>query len=255
MERLMEANSVASLMRRRERPKSITPRQVESAAGTERRGFSKALKVPVRTEICLRSLRSSQKREYSLPQARRTRLGQLAAAGNTDFRRTMPRPPQQFHAMPLLRSPKRRGAKVSETLAGSARKLSLRPRNGVLLRVSSSAGFRLPLMQLRQLPAVLFRRELRSQLINPPGQPLASAGAVRVAGGRWGTSETALYISAPLIQSHAAWIQQPDFRDISRLNAPAGALLPGTATARTARVPIELQAGLRYTTGTEEERG
>src|SRR3974390_3275124 len=56
MDRLMEANKVANLMRRREMPKVIVPQQVESNAPLDYRAFSQPEPMPLRPSVVLREI-------------------------------------------------------------------------------------------------------------------------------------------------------------------------------------------------------
>jgi hypothetical protein len=255
MERLMEANTIANLVRRRDRPRSIAPKQVESAAALLRRGFTQLRPLAVQATIRLKPLGVPRKWGGGLRQAHRIQVAQIHAVGGDNLSRAMAvlRP---SIGLRLFLGARRVGIKTSDRIAAPSRRISVWPRRGVLLRITGNAGFRIPPVELRQLRMRLSAAKLNPKFKYSSGGLVGHLGATRLVEQKWSALRARLYVAPAGFQFRQPWSgAAPEFKDISRLKEAAGAIPPGPMAAREARVPIGLQATMRYTASGEEERG
>src|ERR1051326_2877496 len=128
MDRLMEANNVANLMRRRERPKSIMPNGLDSRAAVERRAYDQGPPMPVR---------SSAITDMRVPQAsgEAVRLGQsrqghialvrFRVLGTEDARHEMQIQKGRFTGVFLLPRMRPGGVRSSDRGAAPARQIPM----------------------------------------------------------------------------------------------------------------------------------
>lgn len=256
MDRLMEANTVASLMRRRERPKNIVPKLTDSASSLERRGFSQGPPIPVRPGFVMRSAHMSLGTGNGLGHASRTQIAlvRFHVLGTGDARHSMNVLPRPSHGLFLLPKPRRAGRGGSERTMAPAREISPAPLAGVMLRVSGSAGFRLPRVQVRQVVPDRSTSTLRAGFKDLAGRPFSRLLEARTTSEQWSALRTGLHVTAPRFAFYQPWSGlRAGLRQISGTNT-AGAIPPVPVMPRMAQVRIELQESMRYAINSEEDR-
>ena len=101
----MEANTVANLMRRRERPKSIVPKLIDCASSLERRSFSQGPPMPVRPGIVLeKCAHVARHRQAASARPARTQIAlvRFHVLGTGDARHSMSVLPRRSQGLFLL---------------------------------------------------------------------------------------------------------------------------------------------------------
>jgi hypothetical protein len=256
MDRLMEANTVANLMRRRERPKAIIPNRVDCASSLERHGFLQAPAMPVRPGIMPKAVRRSIGNLGSLGQVRRTQTVRLRfhVLGTGEARRSVGAPPRRLRGLFLLPKVRSGGLRGCDRVGAPARTLSVSAQRGVLLRVSGSAGFRPPQLAVRQVQPAFSIKTIRAGFMNSGAQRMARPSAMRTFTEQWSGLRTKSSVVAPGVSFERPWSGlRPHFREID--GSAAHAIAPGPVTVRPAQVRFELQDSMRYAIGSEEDKG
>jgi hypothetical protein len=114
----------------------------------------------------------------------------------------------------------------------------------------------MPAVEVRQLRPPFSTRKLNPQFKYSSGGLAGHPGAIRLVEQKWSELRARLYVAPAGFQFQQPWSGAAQkLKDISQLNEAVGAIPPGSVAARVARVPIELQAGMRYINSAEEERG
>jgi hypothetical protein len=257
MDRLMEANTVANLMRRRERPKTIVTTPMDSASSLERRSFAQGLPMPARAGILIKEMRVSSGRGNGLGQGRRSRVAlvRFHVLGTEDARHGMSVSWRRTRGLFLVPKSRRGGMLATDRTAATAREIPAPALRGILLRVSGSAGFRPQGVQVRSVEPRHSTKAIRGGFRKAAGQPIARPAAIRSHGEQWSTLRTGLHIAEPGSPLYPPWSGlRPGFRGVWGSSTAAGAIPPGPGTARMAQVRIELQESVRYAISTEEDR-
>ena len=258
MDRLMEANKVANLMRRRELPKAIVPQQTDSGAPLEPRSFSEGAPMPVRPGIFVKELRTqSGVKGLRLGQSRRTQVAlvRFHVLGTGESRRSAE---LLFHrSIGLFLSPRSRrgGMRSSERAPAPWRGTRISARPGEQLRVSGNAGFRLRQIELRPIQPRLRTTAIRRDLCKLGGRTANRPVEARASVEQWSALRTRLHVTEPAFMFYQPWSAlRPELREFPRLTTPAGAVPTGPVAARVAQVRIELQESIRYAISSEEDR-
>lgn len=259
MDRLMEANNVANLMRRRELPKIIVPKQLESGASLERRVYSQGVPMPLRVGVVTRSVQVSNARAKGprLGQSRRAQIAlvRFNVLDTEGARHQMPLPRRPAQGLFLLPKPRRGGMRSSERAAAPVRKPRVQAQCGEMLRVSGNAGFVLRGVEVGHVKVALATQPIRAKNKATSARALDREVQVRTPGEQWSALRTRLYVARPKFSFSQPWNSlRPGSRDIPRWNTAAGTVPPGPEAARVAQVRIELQEGMRYAISAEEDR-
>lgn len=256
MDRLMEANNVASLMRRRERPKNIVPNPADNPSSLEHRGFSQGPAIPVRPGVVMRSAHLSVGPGNGLGHVSHTQIAlvRFHVLGSDDARHSMNVAPKSSRGLFLLPNPRRGGRSGSDRTMAPAREVSLAPHPGVMLRVSGSAAFRLPRVQVRQLMPAHSSNTIRAGFKDLADVPFSRPLEPRATGEQWSALRTSLHVTAPRFAFYAPWGgARAGLRQISGPDT-AAAIPPVPVAPRVAQVRIELQESMRYAISSEEDR-
>jgi hypothetical protein len=257
MDRLMEANTVANLMRRRERPKSIVPKQVNCASSLERRSFAQGPPMPVRAGMLIRHPGMSISGGSGLGHIRRmqTALVRFRVLGTQDARHRMFFWRRRSQKLFLLPRSQQGGISVSGRTAAPARQISPSALRGVMLRVSGSAGFRLPRVAVPQVGPSPSTNTIRAGFKNPAGRSRTRPSATRADSEQWGALRTGLYVAEPRFAFRQPWSGlRPGPMDIPASSTAVPAIRLGPVTARMAHVRIDLRESMRYAISSEEDR-
>ena len=259
MDRLMEANNVANLMRRRELPKIIVSKPIESSTSMEWRSYSQGISMPARPGVIIKSIRLGSNRGKG-PRLGHSGRAQIALVRfnvleTEGARHEMPPPRRASQSLFLLAKQRRGGMRSSERPAAPARKPKFQAQRGDLLRVSGNAGFVLRSLVVRHVRVSLSTQAIRPKAKRTPTRPLDRESQVRAQGEQWSALRTRLYVAEPNFSFHQPWNSlRPGPRDIPGSNTAAGTVPAGPGAARVAQVRIELQEGMRYAISTEEDR-
>jgi hypothetical protein len=255
MDRLMEANKVANLMRRRELTKALVVAQADSAASLERRVFAETADMPVRTGVITRQLRvtPSGSGAAGLGECKRTEVAlvRFHVLETEQSRRSLPLIGRKKLGLFLpARNQSLRGSRRS---AAPSIPLALKEVEGDLLRVSRSAGFHLRKMELPSVDARLSTHAIRGGLKKAVNQLKNRLLPARSFSEQWSAIRSRLYVPEPQFLYHGPWkglgagpMELPGPR------VAGGA--PPSAT-RLAQVKIELQETMHYAISSEEDRG
>ncbi len=258
MDRLMEANKVANLMRRREMPKPIVPQQVESGSSLEQRSFAQPLAMPVRATVVLKETRiAGGGKGARLGQSRRAQIAlvRFHVLATGEKRRASKIALHPSLALFLAPRNRRGGMRASDRPAAPSRKIQVGARRGDMLRVSGNAGFRLRPVATRHIQARLKTSAVRPGMKPVSGRPVDRTSEVRTAFEQWSALRTRLYVAKPSFSSYKPWSDaRPELHEVPRFKTAAGAVPPGPVAARVAQVRIELQETMRYAISSEEDR-
>jgi hypothetical protein len=259
MDRLMEANKVANLMRRREMPKVIVPQQLESGAPLSCRPFSEPRKIPIRHGVQLRETKiaSAIGKGPRLGQSRRVQIAlvRFHVLGTGDKRHEAKVLVRSSLALFLVPKSRRGGMRDSDRPAAPSRKLKVGARRGDLLRVSQNAGFRLHRVEVRHVKPRLKTTAPRPGMRKAKGNPLNRPSEFRLSTEQWSGLRTRLHVAEPEFSYYKPWSgERPELREVPGSTTAAGAVPPGPIAARVAQVRIELQETMRYAISSEEDR-
>jgi hypothetical protein len=259
MDRLMEANNVANLMRRRELPKPIVPQQMESSASLERRSFSDGQSMPVRPGVVIKEARigTSKGKGPRLGQSRRAQVAlvRFHVLGTGESRRSLDIAIRRSIALFLLHRSRRGGMRSADRPPAPSRKIDVAARRGELLRVSGNAGFRLRRAEVRHVKPYLINVPIRPGVRTFQGPALKRTGEVRSTNEQWSALRTRLYVARPAFSSYQPWSGvRPELQDVPGSMSAVGAVQPGSVAARVAQVRIELQESMRYAISSEEDK-
>lgn len=259
MDRLMEANNVANLMRRREMPKVIVPQQVESGTPLSYRPFSETCRIPARHGIVLKetAIAGGTGRGPRLGQSRRTQVAlvRFHVLGTGDARRQAKVLVHSSLALFLMLKTRRGGMRASDRPAAPSKRLEVGARRGDLLRVSGNAGFRLDRVRVRHVKPQLQTTAPRLGVRKTKDNLRNQAAEVRTAVEQWSGLRSRLYAAAPAFSYYKPWSsQRPELRALPASTTAAGAAPPGLLAARVAQVRIELQESMHYAISSEEDR-
>jgi hypothetical protein len=258
MDRLMEANNVANLMRRREMPKPIVPRQVESSASIDPRSFSEPLAMPMPHGVVLRPTQvGGSGKGARLGNSRRAQIAlvRFHVLGTGERRRESKIALHPSLALFLLPRSRRGGMRASDRPAAPSRKLGTSPRRGDMLRVSGNAGFRLRPVATRHINPFLKTSPARPGMRPISGRAVDQTSEFRTGVEQWSALRTRLYVAKPAYSYYKTWSGvRPDLREVPGSTTAAGAVPPGPVAARVAQVRIELQETMRYAISSEEDR-
>ena len=259
MDRLMEANNVANLMRRRELPKAIVPQQVESGTSLERRGISNGLPMPLRSGVVLRETRIAESGGKSprLGQSRRAQIAlvRFHVLDASEKRHHAKVALKRSIALFLLPRSRRGGMRASDRPAAPSRRIKTPARRGDMLRVSGNAGFRLRTFEVRHIKPRLITTQIRPGAKKSACQPMGRPGEFRFSGEQWSARRSRLYVAKPEFSFYKPWSGlRPELQEVPGSTSAAGAVPAGPLAARVAQVRIELQETMRYAISSEEDR-
>jgi len=259
MDRLMEANKVANLMRRRELPKPIIPQPTDSGASLERRVISQGPPMPVRSAIVTKdvAIAAGSGKRPRLGQSRRAQVAlvRFHVLGTGEARRAATLLLQRSLSLFLSPRYRRGGMRSSERPAAPWRRMGLSPRRGELLRVSGSAGFRLRPVEVRHVKPRLPSVQIRPGIRQFGGETVDRPVEVRAACEQWSAIRTRLYVAQPEFSFCQPWSGvRSELREVPGSNPAAGTVPAGPDAARVAQVRIELQESMHYAISSEEDR-
>jgi hypothetical protein len=250
MDRLMEANKVANLMRRRELPKPIVPQQMESSTRLNHRLFSEPLAMPMPHGVILRQTQvggSGQTTRLGNSRRAQISLVRFHVLGTGERRRESKIALHPSLALFLLPRSRRGGMRASDRPATPSRKLAASPQRGDMLRVSGNAGFRLRPVATRHIKPFLKTSRARPGMRPISGRAVDQSSDFRAGVEQWSALRTRLYVAKPAYSYYKTWSGvRPELREVSGSTTAAGAVPPGPVAARVAQVRIELQESMRY---------
>jgi len=259
MDRLMEANKVANLMRRRELPKPIVPQQAESGSSLERRGVLNGLAMPVRPGIVIRETRIG-KSSGKGPRLGRSRRAQIALVrfhvlDTGEKRYEVGIAISRSLGLFLLPRSRRGGMRASDRPAAPSRRLKVSGRRGDMLRVSGNAGFRLRTCEIRHTKPRLVTSPIRPGVRKSSGRSMNREAELQLSTEQWSARRSRLYVARPEGSFCKPWsATRPELREVPGSTAAAGAVPASPVGARVAQVRIELQETMRYAISSEEDR-
>lgn len=259
MDRLMEANNVANLMRRRELPKPIVPQQMESNASLERRSFSDGQPMPMRPGVVMKEahIGTGKGKGPRLGQSRRAQVAlvRFHVLATGESRRSLEIVIHRSLALFLTPRSRRGGMRSADRPPAPSRKLPVSAMRGELLRVSGNAGFRLRRPEVRHIKPYLVNAPMRPGVRNFQGAALKRTVEVRSTNEQWSALRTRLYVPRPAFPSYQPWGSvRPELQDVPGSMSAVGAVQPGPFAARVAQVRIELQESMRYAISSEEDK-
>jgi len=259
MDRLMEANKVANLMRRRELPKPIIPQQMDSGASLERRVFSQGVPMPVRSGIVTKDVAIAAGTGKG-PRLGQSRRGQVALVrfhvlGTGEARHAAKLSLHRSLGLFLCPRYRRGGMRSSDRPAAPSRRIGLSARRGELLRVSGSAGFRLQQVEVRHVKPKLLSVQIRPGVRKVGGRTLDRTGEVRAANEQWSALRSRLHVAQPEFSFCQPWSGvRSELREVPGSTTAGGSVPAGAVAARVAQVRIELQESMHYAISSEEDR-
>ena len=259
MDRLMEANKVANLMRRREMPKVIVPQEVESSAPLSHRTFADPLPMPWRQNLLLKEtvIANSGGKGPRLGQSRRVQIAlvRFHVLGTADKRHQSKVRIRPSLALFLLPKARRGGMRAADRPPAPSRKLKVGGRRGDMLRVSRNSGFRVHRVEIRHTKPRLKTSAPRPGTRLSRGNALNRATEYRMSVEQWSGLRSRLYVAQPEFSYYKPWSgERLELRVVPGSTTAAGAVPPGPVAARVAQVRIELQESIRYAISSEEDR-